>query len=293
MISINEYLDEILEDFREYAESGEELCKLKGVHFDFRKIPDYSDINVQQLYLLRYAYAYAFEYKCMYLKLRKMLPDTSHISVTSVGCGAMIDCWSLRRAFPDSQIKYIGVDKINWHYKKHFYSCADDVGFLECDLADYITGDVAELTDVYIFPKSISELSDEALERMCLVIGDLAVYGETVYFLVSLRADPYNLDDDMDKTRKMYHNMIRVGFTSHDDPETSPHMEPDDKIRNLDSDFNHPSDVVDYLTCILPGLCTRVDTCSDSGDCVERLRRFPTLSSSLIRYQIFKFMKEA
>lgn len=34
------------------------LCHLKDVHFDAGKVPDYSDIHVQQLYLLRYAYGF-------------------------------------------------------------------------------------------------------------------------------------------------------------------------------------------------------------------------------------------
>ena len=56
MITINKYLDDILFDFKEYVTSGVRLCDLKEVHFDAGNLPDYSDIHVQQLYLLRYAY---------------------------------------------------------------------------------------------------------------------------------------------------------------------------------------------------------------------------------------------
>ncbi len=52
MISINDYLDIILKDFEEYLRSDPYLCHLKDVHFDAGKVPDYSDIHVQQLYLL-------------------------------------------------------------------------------------------------------------------------------------------------------------------------------------------------------------------------------------------------
>lgn len=55
MITINKYLDDILFDFKEYVTSGVRLCDLKEVHFDAGNLPDYSDIHVQQLYLLRYA----------------------------------------------------------------------------------------------------------------------------------------------------------------------------------------------------------------------------------------------
>ena len=69
MFPINDYLDDILEEFEDYVHSGIRLCDLKSVHFDAGKIPDYSNIHVQQLYLLRYAYAYSFQYKCMYRTL--------------------------------------------------------------------------------------------------------------------------------------------------------------------------------------------------------------------------------
>ena len=43
------------------------------------------------MYLLRYAFAYAFEYSRMYLDVLAQMDDVNNISVTSVGCGSMID----------------------------------------------------------------------------------------------------------------------------------------------------------------------------------------------------------
>ena len=95
MFTINDYLDDILEEFEDYVHSGIRLCDLKSVHFDAGKIPDYSNIHVQQLYLLRYAYAYSFEYKCMYRTLLDRTNFRKNISVTSIGCGSMLDYWAL------------------------------------------------------------------------------------------------------------------------------------------------------------------------------------------------------
>ena len=52
MLSINDYLDNILIDFESYARSGVKLCDLKSVHYDAGRIPDYSSLHIQQLYLL-------------------------------------------------------------------------------------------------------------------------------------------------------------------------------------------------------------------------------------------------
>ena len=89
MLSINDYLDNILIDFESYARSGVKLCDLKSVHYDAGRIPDYSSLHIQQLYLLRYAYAYSFEYKRMYEALLHRADFGSSIAVTSIGCGSM------------------------------------------------------------------------------------------------------------------------------------------------------------------------------------------------------------
>lgn len=47
MLSINDYLDNILIDFESYARSGVKLCDLKSVHYDAGRIPDYSSLHIQ------------------------------------------------------------------------------------------------------------------------------------------------------------------------------------------------------------------------------------------------------
>lgn len=112
MFTINDYLDDILEEFEDYVHSGIRLCDLKSVHFDAGKIPDYSNIHVQQLYLLRYAYAYSFEYKCMYRTLLDRTNFRKNISVTSIGCGSMLDYWALANVVPRScDIRYRGIER--------------------------------------------------------------------------------------------------------------------------------------------------------------------------------------
>jgi len=121
MISINRYLGNILDDFQEFLDEGHPLCDLKSVHFDQRQIPDYEDVHAQQYYLLRYAYGYAFEYKLMYETLLEKYPRKRKISVTSIGCGTMLDYWALVRVLEekgeaDISIRYTGIDLIDWNY---------------------------------------------------------------------------------------------------------------------------------------------------------------------------------
>ena len=88
MIDITQYLQDIYEDLQRYVDNDVCLCKFKELNFEAGALPDYEDINIQQLYLLRYAFAYAFEYSRMYLDVLSQMDDVNNISVTSVGCGS-------------------------------------------------------------------------------------------------------------------------------------------------------------------------------------------------------------
>lgn len=116
MISINDYINNIFQDFSEYVKNSEKLCDLNPFTFEAGNIPDYSNINIQQLYLLRYAFAYAFEYKRMYSKILKKLNTDTKLKITSFGCGPMIDYWSLCNACEEHSFEYIGIDIIDWIY---------------------------------------------------------------------------------------------------------------------------------------------------------------------------------
>ena len=56
----------IYNDFKEYIDKNDNLCMLKTLNYQAGQKPDYTDIHIQQLYLLRYVFSYAFEYKSMF-----------------------------------------------------------------------------------------------------------------------------------------------------------------------------------------------------------------------------------
>ena len=72
MIIVNDYIDDIFNDFKEYLDNQENLCELKEeAYFYSNHIPNYDKLCVQQLYLLRYAYAYIYMsiWKCIHIYL--------------------------------------------------------------------------------------------------------------------------------------------------------------------------------------------------------------------------------
>lgn len=294
MESINDYLDSVCEEFQEYINSSDDLCELKKLHFDAGNLPDYGNIHIQQLYILRYTYAYAFEYKCMYQDLLERLDYNAFriLKVLSVGCGNMVDYWSLSQVLPKkSRIEYVGVDCIDW-YNKFSRRKQDDVNFVQSNILDYFeTKDTID-ADVYIFPKSISEFSKSDIEEICDCIKPKCIKKDEVHFLFSLRSDSGSLRRDVCNTEIIYNEMLDLGFVTQDSPNKYWKLSNDiqnRKIRKLDCDFQHPQKIVGLLK-ELHTYCEKYDSCNER--CNNLLDRFPILSCNNINWQIFTFKKD-
>lgn len=291
MISINEYLDIILEDFEEYLRANPYLCYLKDVHYDGGRVPDYSDVHVQQLYLLRYAYAYAFEYKRMYQHLPEYFRAQSQLSVMSIGCGNMIDYWALAQVVGSRvDLRYRGFDSIDWAYK--FSERENDRVWLT--LGDAISA-MEELpsipADIIVFPKSISEFDHDAIDRFCECIRTKRILKRRVCVLVSLRTDQGSSQRDMSKTKKIYDAFLDAGFKTESHSNSFFYLaKQEEKIRLCDPSFKHPNEVVDLLIALHTRCAEykeKQTSCEQS--CIERLDRWPILGCRQMQWQMFDF----
>ena len=295
MLSINDYLDNILIDFESYARFGVKLCDLKSVHYDDGRIPDYSSFHIQQLYLLRYAYAYSFEYKRMYEALLHRADFGSSIAVTSIGCGSMLDYWALANVVPEAcRIRYLGIDTIDLAYQISARD-QDDMKFICHDAIDCLFKAKTLSADVYIFPKSISEFPASVMRRIGQIFGEKMPAGNTVFFLFSLRTDLGSLERDVNRTRALFNAMLGNGFSSNDDPNSYYHFADEwrgKKIREVDNEFRHPWDTVKFLTEDLHTCCIGYDGEHCEGDCERRLGWWPILTCQQAQWQIFEFRKE-
>ena len=216
MINITQYLQDIYEDLQRYVDNDVCLCKFKELNFEAGVLPDYEDINIQQLYLLRYAFAYAFEYSRMYLDVLSQMDDVNNISVISVGCGSMIDYWSLVHALEmkskmDCSIRYVGIDIIDWNYKIPQRQ-NDEVHYLIGNAADIFTNNSQFISDVYFFPKSISEFSDSELNAMANSFSSKKIQKNRFFVCISLREDQGSMDRDMQKTKCLIEAISKNGF---------------------------------------------------------------------------------
>lgn len=163
MMTITDYINMKAEGLKNKLAAGASLCGCRSLRFDAGRVPDYTNDILQDVYVLRYGLAYAFEYKKMYTRLLDRTLPEHELDVVSLGCGNMIDYWSLKQVLPAScQVRYHGVDKIDWEDK--FSACpGDSVDFTQQDIYAYLDSCKELSADVYIFPKSISELAEEEI----------------------------------------------------------------------------------------------------------------------------------
>lgn len=252
IISIEYYIENILEDFKKYLYEENILCTLKSLQYQSGMIPDYSDVHIQQLYLLRYVFAYAFEYKSMFgtLFTRKKYADV--IEIASVGCGNLIDYWSLVEALVEVGksaciIKYRGLDTVDWNYKIQPRE-QDEVTYRKCNAADIFEKSNLLISDIYIFPKSISEFSIDEFAMICNGFRTKKITKNTVHLLVSLRLDEGSMDRDMSRTEKLIDSMRENQFSTKDKHTSFIHFRDENKgIKGYDYKFNHPSEAIDII----------------------------------------------
>lgn len=295
--NIYEYVCNVFNDFEQYVETSSSLCDLKSITFEGNCLPDYNNVHVQQLYLLRYAYAYAFEYKFMYSNLfANNVIEEFAISVLSIGCGNMIDYWGLVKALKEQKeysrtIFYTGIDVVDWQYKVKTRK-KDIVLFNKTDIVDYLNKQTELSSDIYFFPKSISEFSDDAFNAICNCFKTKYILKNNIYLLVSIRPVGIWSSKDIERVAKLTKAITFNGYSTIDNPNTYyfPKMN-EENIWQLDNDFNYPTEIID----IMKNLTTKcVANNSDNLECAkcDKINRSPILKAKYVQYQMLTFHRE-
>lgn len=262
---VRELLEAVYEPFRAYLQGLESqearleaLIRLnRAISFQSDGM-DYQDVEAQEMYILRYLYGYAYEYKQMYLRMldREACPG-ERLSVTSIGCGNMVDYWALRAALAERPgavggVDYTGVDINAW--SKRFHLRAEDgdtVTFVQQDAAAYLQAQAAAgapASDVYVFPKSIGEFDGRKTvdgpilrgirEGLQAVLAASAQ--ERVWLLISLPKSEYYAQEDQAKCAFLREGLAQAGFSTGDPVGDFLTDGERQKIRQADKGFSYP-----------------------------------------------------
>lgn len=290
MRSLENYLDRIYTDFEDEVNKMDSLCALTSLNYQTRRLPKYTDIRVQQLYLLKYAYAYTYEYFLMYNKAVKALDISRKLSVVSLGCGAMTDYMGLV-SLKDSrplEIAYTGVDPVDWSYKP--VTCAQDIVDLNMGTtAGAYFGSRDELdADIYMFPKSISELSMEEVAFISDCFRFKKNKKDRFAICVSLRNSPVHRQEDLKKTDILQSAVLAGGYMQGAGNRYYFTVPEDVGIKKYEKNYNYPDRALGILK-ELGSRCLAKNFCRCQSQCMAGLNRYPVLKTKEICYIIMTF----
>lgn len=281
-MNIEDYIRNIYNEFKVYLDKENILCDLNNLHFYSKNIPDYNNIHIQQLYLLRYAYAYIFEYKEMYDKLFSIfLNEINNINILSIGSGACLDFYSLN-FICNYPADYLGIDCIDWYYKP------ENLGNYLCKFKFYqddffnILKSHSISREIIFFPKSIGELSNECLELLPQKINS-----NNLYLLVSFAFDK----EDRERLDILLNAFKKENFIIHGDI-ISYKTKKDEAIyiSDIESNFKYPIfpiEIKNDLNSLKENFCKYGNICSKYCD----ISRFPITTNSKMNYDIIRLIR--
>lgn len=293
MMGITEYLEQIYRDFKEEIDRGTTLCDLKKLSFEAGGLPNYNNVQMQRLYLLRYAFSYAFEYTKMYEEVLQDMGNPTEIAVASIGCGNMIDYWALVQAIENSMgldcdVKYIGVDEIDWAYKFAIRP-QDEVRYYLENAKTCFDGTRRLASDVYFFPKSISEFTDNEMKDIADAFRNKPIVKDTIYLCISIRKNEYSQEIDICRTKQLYDALVENGFRPDSDYNIYTHYTDNAAIYSYDNDYIYPNEALEYLKHLNEKCENFIDAGKNCYSTCGYLDRQPVLRNGMICYQVIKF----
>ena len=270
----------IFSDFQENV-AKEPLCVLKSFSFDNGKLPNYTNLMHQQLFLLRYFPAYLCEYKYLYYEVVKEA-KLSEYNVLSIGCGCFLDYHGLAFASARSPlpIRYTGVDVISWGYNGIFSN--SDIQFCQTKIEDFPFPELVDYNIIF-FPKSISEISDKGLNTFLGNLRGVNFTSDYIYVISSTMDKGYRHDET--KYKLIIEYFKNIGFSCKN---YQPAQEIKDKraFNKFDRHFYYPDDVKDYLGTLNEKCSEYIkNSKSCSNDCKE-MSRSPILTTKYVSFLV-------
>ncbi len=243
---------------------------------------NYIDECQQEYYLLKYYPAYLAEYYRMYSKLFTMYKKES-INIISIGCGAGIDYNALNIIQDKPLVDYLGIDIIDWSYKPSF-------AFEQIDISQLNEIHFNNI-DVIVFPKILTELSDEQIQTLANTIVNSNLSNE-LYFLNSyITQNSHDGVIGIEKFEIICQTLLSKGYTVEGENSCNQYtyFKEHAGIRRYIRDFIYPNEIKDFIND-LKSKCKQYDESKD--ECIQcKIDIYPMMNSKYITFNVIKFVK--
>lgn len=248
---IQNKLQSVFNDFKD-----EEWCDLDISNFNAK---GYSVKAHQKAYILKYYAAYFCE---LYRAYGRFIDNFSgnNLNVLSIGCGSGVDCEALYRVNIDRgrglNINYVGVDIVDWDYRPNFHwasfqnKCASSIS--KSDVCD---------VDLYVFPKSLTELSIEAREHIANTIIENS-QKDKIYFVntyVTNNPNYSNYVNGLSQFRTINNKLTKSSWCYLSDPNLYWYLKNTGWLGNTFDFFSIPNDITPFVRELKSNCSNQVD----------------------------------
>jgi hypothetical protein len=205
----------LLNIYKNFLEEQKYWCNIPKSQFSnsqYKKYENkqYTELCIEQYYLLKYAPLYLEEYYEIYYEFLKYYKE-NNVKVLSIGVGAGLDFWGLAESVvhlnKTINIDYMGIDLVDWKYR------LKDIRFLQTSLENLTFDDFNNFTygkaNVIIFPKSIIEISSDAINKFINFLFDTNIYD--IWFIISY-VKKGNKVSGIDKFKIIHDKFINNGY---------------------------------------------------------------------------------
>lgn len=297
---IFKYLHECHSELEAYLRDDPDAAEvLKTLDYGEGQEQNYDDPHIQQLYALRYMYAYAYEYREMFRRLLSTQKLPPIIQLLSIGCGNGIDYWAIQEAQSNSPredwkfVHYTGLDRVHWRKcwgRDYMDRIKGDATYLSEDAVHFLQENPILKYTVILFPKSIGEFSDADFSEICRAFSTArfqfvgkdgaAHQNNKIHILVSLRKNNKGISPaDIRRCDQLIEAMGQNGFVLEDAQAAEICTAAESqRIWEKDPTFFYPVDVLNFLQELnrqeitnvpitkLNFLCNRIMTFKREGD---------------------------
>lgn len=144
-------------------------------------------------------------------------------------------------------------------------------------------------SDVYFFPKSISEFADSEMRDIIEAFRTKPIVKDVIYLCISLRKNEYSQEIDILRTRQIYDALVENGFEP--DKNYDDYMDfPDNlAIYTCDNSYIYPDTALEYLKHLNEKCENYINTGENCDSRCSYLHRWPVLKTGMMCYQVIKF----
>lgn len=273
------------------------LCDCKAFTFQNGSSPDYSNSDIQKLYLSRYAAAYYAEY--YYVFEREILPrlTTSNPSILSIGTGVGLDLAAishcLRQHNKSASPNLVGVDRVVWDTAKEvFGGFGGRIYQADLSLPESLASLDGTVFDLIVFPRSLGEIHSVIKEKLVEALSRIKCSDK--HWIVSFaRKEGNYLSKDALAFRKIAEHWSEKGYSTTANLDQYTRFTSSMAWRTICAPWwDYPSPVYDGLEKF-HSLCSQLGVCSISGSCRDVFSRMrPMMKSDYSRWQVAEFRRK-